>query len=204
MSVYFSYFPKIQYKGRNVIDITKRTNFIADHLSDPLLFLPYTVTEDDKAEDIAHYYYGSTDYVWLILLANKMTDPYTDWIMSEKQLQKYIQNKYYEKSGKSKDVVAWSQNETIVDNILWFERDEGTVSVDTVLIESVSAEDISMVQTSEGRQAIFSGFIDTQRNRPIRVYDYETILNENKRQIVLVDKKYTSKIEEEFYRLMRE
>jgi hypothetical protein len=204
MSNYFSYFPKENYKGKIIRDITKRTNFIQKNLSDPLLFLPYTVTEDDKPEDIAHYYYGSVDYTWIVLLVNNVIDPYNDWVLNENQLRKFIEKKYRNETSNS-DVYSWAQNQTILDNILYFEREENTYNVETVLIESiVNDNEFILMDTKEGRQQLYENNVDLLVNTPIRVYDYEYLVNENKRQILLVDKKYITKIEEEFYRLMKE
>jgi hypothetical protein len=121
MSVYFDKFPTIRYDNENIRDITKRTKFIESNLSDPLLFLPYTIREGEKPEDVAFNYYGTVDYTWLVLLANNMLDPYYDWPLDEQEFNEYLIKKYSEQSGlKGYDVVAWTQNETIADNIVYY------------------------------------------------------------------------------------
>ena len=121
MSTYFSNFPTIRYDDILVRDITKRNNFITDNLSDPLIFLPYTVKEGDKPEDVAHLYYGSMDYTWIVLLANNINDPYLEWYLPDDDFNQYLIQKYTEQSGKTGyEVIDWLRNETIEDNILYY------------------------------------------------------------------------------------
>lgn len=91
---YFKNFPIIEYQGRRVKDITRRTQFVKDISTNPYLHLPYTVKEGERPEDIAQYYYGSVDYIWLVYLANAITDPYHDWPKSQDQLHEYLIEKY--------------------------------------------------------------------------------------------------------------
>lgn len=124
MAEYFENFPTIEYQGRRVRDLTRRNKFLKNVSNNPLLFLPYTIKEGERAEDIAYYYYGSTEYTWLVYLANSIIDPYHDWPMSEEDFNKYIIQKYAEQSGLSGyDVVAWSQDETRDDNILYYYKE---------------------------------------------------------------------------------
>lgn len=124
MAEYFENFPTIEYQGRQVRDLTRRNKFLKNVSTNPLLFLPYTIKEGEKAEDIAYYYYGSTEYTWLVYLANNIIDPYHDWPLDEEDFNKYIIQKYAEQSGLSGyDVVAWAQDETRDDNIVYYYKE---------------------------------------------------------------------------------
>ena len=123
MSNYFDKMPIINYNGYQVRDLTRRNRFLPVSISNPYLFLPYTITDNDKPEDIAYYYYGSTDYTWLVLLANNIIDPYHDWPLGEEDFNKYLINKYEKESGKKGyEVVDWTQNENLSDNIVYYSR----------------------------------------------------------------------------------
>ena len=204
MSKYFNKLPKLYYNSQLATDITRRTKFVETYLSDPFLFLPYTITEQDKPEDISLYYYGSVDYTWLVLLANSMYDPYYDWVLNEEDFDKYIIAKYAEQSGKiGIEVVSWSQNETLYENILYLIKDDEYINPETVLIDiAVANNTISLLETNEGKQALFDLGISNEYSI-LRIYEYEQILNENKRQIRLVDKKYLQIIEKQFKELMK-
>ena len=94
MSRYFTFFPKVDYLGRTVTDITRRVKIIEDLENNPYAFLPYTIKDDDRAEDIAYYYYGDQNKVWLVYLANKIIDPYTQWPLSNENFEKSMLKKY--------------------------------------------------------------------------------------------------------------
>jgi hypothetical protein len=130
MSRYFTYFPIIDYQGKQIRNITNRSKIRDEILSDPFIYLPYTVIDGEKPETIAQSYYGSVDDTWLVLLANNMTDPYYDWPLSDEEFDQYFIEKYSELSGKTGfDVIRWGQNETIRDNIVYYykEVDKSTV-----------------------------------------------------------------------------
>lgn len=182
MSRYFSYFPIIRYNNKLVRDITKRTNLIEENFNTPYLLLPYTVKQGEKPEDISYYYYGSVDYTWLVLFSNNIIDPYLEWVMTDDQLHKYIIEKYKDESGKTGiEVLEWSLNETITDNILFYYNEENNIRI--------SKESFVYVD-------------NPQDFRPIRVYEYEQEMNFVKGEIKLVDKKYLGKIESELKDLM--
>jgi hypothetical protein len=124
MAEYFDKFPLIQYQKMAARDLTRRANFLKSTVSNPFVFLPYTIEEDMRPEDIAYYYYGSTDYTWLIYLANNIIDPYHQWPLSQENFNKYLIEKYAAKSGKTGyEVIDWMQNETIDENILYYYKE---------------------------------------------------------------------------------
>lgn len=94
MPGYFGYFPSVKYEKRVMLDITKRVRFQERFADNPYIFLPYTVEQDDRPEDVAYLYYGTTDYTWMIYLANNIIDPYHDWPKSPNSLDDYIAEKY--------------------------------------------------------------------------------------------------------------
>ena len=120
MSEYFENFPTIQYQGKTVRDITRRNRFTSQVSNNPLLFLPYTIKEGERPEDIAYRYYGSVEYTWLVYLANKVIDPYHNWPLPEKDFHNYLIKKYEEQSGRTGyDVVDWTRNDND-ENIIYY------------------------------------------------------------------------------------
>lgn len=120
---YFENFPIIEYQGRKVRDITRRSAFAKAVANNPYLYYPYTVKEGERPEDIAEFYYGSVDYVWLVYLANNIIDPYYQWTMDEQTFRNYLVDKYSETSGEvGEDVIDWIQDPTNDDNILYYVR----------------------------------------------------------------------------------
>lgn len=118
---YFDQFPVIKYNNVSVKDLSRRVRFIELARSNPYVFLPYTVKDNEKPEDIAYYYYGSTDYTWLVYLANNIIDPYSDWPLTNDNFNNFLINKYAAQSGKTGyEVVDWTQDQTRTDNILYY------------------------------------------------------------------------------------
>ena len=183
MPGYFSKFPLIRHNDKIVRDITRRVNLIEENRNTPFLFLPYTVKQGEKPEDIAYYYYGSVNYTWLVLYSNNIIDPYLEWLMTDDQLNRYIIEKYEAQSGKTGlGVIEWTQNETISDNIVFY-YDDG--------------RDLAISKES----ATLPG---NENFRPLRIYEYETRLNDLKSEIKLIDRSFLSRIENEFTRIIRQ
>lgn len=91
--------------------------------NNPFLYYPYTVAEGERPEDIAEFYYGSVDYVWLVYLANNIIDPYHQWPMDEKTFRNYLVDKYSDVSGEvGEDVIDWIQDPDNDDNIIYYVR----------------------------------------------------------------------------------
>lgn len=121
---YFDKLPEITYNGVLVRDITRRVSFLKQAINNPYVLLPYTIKEGERAEDLAYYYYGNPNYAWLIYLANNIVDPYNEWPLDEDTFNYYIMDKYKEQSGREGwDVVAWAQDETRDDNIVYYYKE---------------------------------------------------------------------------------
>lgn len=91
---YFKNFPTTTYNDYIVTDVTRRVKIIETLRQDPYAFLPYTVKDGDRPEDIAYYYYGDMGKVWMVYLANNIIDPYTQWPMSNDNLARTLVAKY--------------------------------------------------------------------------------------------------------------
>ena len=183
MSRYFQYFPKIKYGDKVMTDITKNVRLLDDIESDPYAFLPYTVKDEESPEEVALYYYESVDHVWLVYASNKIVDPYFQWPMSNSVLEKTIQKKYKAQAEQSmgvelspQGVLQWTQNAStsIYDNIVYYYNNEGTkITVDTF------------------RNGSTNSTITASDWTAMRIYDEELRLNEEKRDILLLNREYT-------------
>ncbi len=98
MSDYFKLFPTTTYDSRLVTDITRRPRIVEQLATDPYAILPYVVKEGERPEDVAYYYYGDQNKVWMVYLANNIVDPYIQWPLDDQNLY-YTLLKKYEISG---------------------------------------------------------------------------------------------------------
>lgn len=120
---YFENFPTITYEGQRVKDITRRNSFSSWVASNPMLFMPYTVKEGQRPEDIAYHYYGSTDYTWLVYMSNNIIDPYHQWPMAEYDFNQYLIEKYGAESGRvGEEVVEWTKEDN-GENIIYYYKE---------------------------------------------------------------------------------
>jgi hypothetical protein len=122
---YFNKIPEITYNNVLVRDVSRRVAFLKNSIQNPYVFLPYTVEEGDRAEDVAFHYYGDPNYSWLVYLANDIIDPYNEWPMDEHTFHQYIIEKYKDRAGgrTGYDVLAWSQDTSRTDNIAYFYKE---------------------------------------------------------------------------------
>lgn len=185
MAVYFQNFPNVTHTGELVKDITRRVDFSRSILNDPYVFLPYTIQSEERPEDIAYYYYDSVRYTWLVYLSVRLIDPYFQWPMSTRQFDKYIINKYQVQANTTGNaVIAWTQNTNITENIIHYTNADGDIiSPDTYTLDA---------DLVEGDWTA------------VRFYDYESRLNDDRRTIELVDKKYAKRAEEQLKDLLND
>lgn len=82
---YFQKFPTILYSEINpqieqvVTNIIHRAAIRDVVINNVAVYYDYTVADGDTPEIIAAKYYGSSQYFWLITIANDIIDPYFDW-----------------------------------------------------------------------------------------------------------------------------
>ena len=121
---YFENFPEVVYDGKLVKDITRRNRFVRGLQNNPLLYMPYTVEEGERPEDIANFYYGSVDYSWLVYMANNIIDPYHEWPLNTQEFNDMLIEKYAEASGVTgQDVLDWTRSDDTEDNIVYYYRE---------------------------------------------------------------------------------
>ena len=189
MSKYFSHFPRDVHTGRVATDITKRVDFKKTVLADPYVYLPFLIT-DERAEDVALYYYGNVRFTWLVWFSARVRDPYYEWPMQYDNLLRYIQKKYSSLSGRQgTEVIAWTQNTTISENIVHYRH----VSDSTMRITKESF-DIGLARNT----------LNAIDWTPVRYFDYEFELNDDRRTINLLDSQYAGRAERELASLLNE
>ena len=102
MANYFKNLPRVNYdifgtepnNYRSVTNIMKRIKFKPKVLEDISDYYPYYVQEGERPDIISFQKYGSVAYAYLIMLINDIYDPNFDWPLSSQQFEQYIRNKY--------------------------------------------------------------------------------------------------------------
>lgn len=200
MSKYFRYYPQTQYAFANgsftieksVKNISLKTSLI-NNLSqnDPYSFLRYTIREDEKAEDIADFYYDDPAMSWLVYFANDIVDPYTQWPKTYENFTEYFRKKYASQAlPTGTDAIVWGQDTTRTDNIVhWKNTDDETMLI--------SPDSYIRAQT-------FNGDFVAGDWTAVRRFDYEMEENEELRNIILVNTSYASTVLENLRSLLNE
>jgi len=94
MEKYFEKFPLIQYANTTVVDITKRATLLDKVYNDPLIYYPYTISDEERADQLSFRYYEDPYKSWLIYFSNKIVDPYYEWFIHEREFNEFITKKY--------------------------------------------------------------------------------------------------------------
>jgi hypothetical protein len=63
-------------------------------LNESMLYDKYDVPSGETPEVTSFKHFGSSQYHWVILLTNNITDRYYDWPLSEQDFETYITDKY--------------------------------------------------------------------------------------------------------------
>ncbi len=93
-------FPVIPYdsvgdfKFKDVTNLLRRVALRAKVRTSTLLYDTYDVKNGETPESLADKLYGDSEYHWIILLVNDITDRYHEWPMSEAQFSQYLKDKY--------------------------------------------------------------------------------------------------------------
>lgn len=91
---YFKNFPIVQYGQHDLRNIILKAKLARNLLDKFDNFYPYTIKEGERITEVSYNYYGSIDYVWLIMTCNDLVDPYYDWPLMQSEFEQYIIKKY--------------------------------------------------------------------------------------------------------------
>ena len=103
--MYFSYFPKGTYDIRNdgnekvVTDLMVRVKVRSKVLDESTLYDLYDVPEGETPEITALKHFGNSQYHWIILLTNDITDRYYGWPLTTYEFENYMIEKYTNPDG---------------------------------------------------------------------------------------------------------
>jgi hypothetical protein len=150
-----------------------KTNIIKELFLGQSIFYTYEVKDGEKPSMVAYNYYGSVDYTWLVMISNQMIDPYFDWILSDEEFQQFIISKYNSILAAQTLVVEYADN---------------------VSDERYSLDTFNYVFEGDD----LDGWLI-----PVYAYDKEFELNEQKRNIKLIDKRFTRQITLELEKSLR-
>lgn len=95
---YFQYFDTLVYDQdgvmQEVVNIVRSVQPANINISNFYIFQKYQVSSGEIPESISYKLYNTTDYFWTILVINNIVNPFTDWPMSDSQVEALTTKKY--------------------------------------------------------------------------------------------------------------
>ena len=182
---YFNYIPDFNYVDRNpnaklgdqvkVKNLFRRIKLREDIFQDSTVFEKYQIRGDDRPDNVANQFYGRPDYDWIVLVSNNIVNIQTEWPMPQNTFDTFILNKY-----------GTYQNANAVRH---YETREVKNSQGVVIVPAGQIVDkgYSYTYYEEFQQAfVETGDITVE----VTNYDYETKIEEAKRNISLLKRRY--------------
>jgi hypothetical protein len=155
-------------------NILKRVKLRSGLRSGSFMFDSYDVKDGERPEDIAFKWFGDARYHWVILMTNNITDRYYQWPLTQPQFQEHLTDKY---GVGNEDATHHFEKTT----------DSGPTS-------SSGPNDYShLVECNE----------DDENPAIITNRQYEQRLQDEYREIKLLDKRYLNTFVEEFENLIK-
>ena len=186
MSNYFSRIPDFEYVSLlpdakisdyiQVKNLFKKGFIREDIFQDTTFFTKYTINGDDRPDNVAFKVYGDSTFDWIVLQSNNIINIQTEWPLSQNDFDRYALDKY-------------GDYNTLFNGVHHYETLEVKNSNGVVILESGKQvpQDFSITYFDiKLKQYI------TASNATVAVtnYEYENIIQENKRNIFLLKNNY--------------
>ena len=173
---YFSDFPQIEYQAKIARSIMARPRIASSLLSNPAAIYSYTVNNDLRPDQVAHLYYGDSELLWLIFLANNIVDPYYGWPLTQNAFEDFINSKY--------GTIANAKS--TIKHYRYQEKDK-TTDEKWKTKEIITKETYDLDGTFGTLRTISNAQL--QRYQAVTAFIYEEELNESKRVIKVIDRR---------------
>lgn len=198
MSQYFNNFPNISYNGSTIKNLTLRAKVIDAFKTNATNFYPYTVKDTETADALAADYYGDPNYVWIVYYCNDIVDPYYDWPLSTVEFEKFIAKKYESNPGYNDGISVAKSTTSYYKKIPvdYYINDATNEYILASLYDpSVNGYNWTQVTMDEDVRISSATTPNPAEWVEVDVYTYENELNEKKKQLKLLDRRYVGVIE---------
>lgn len=176
MATYFSNFPTIDYNlsllpnSVQATDITRRFILRDFYKRNILSFFTYDIAEGERPDLVAFNLYGDPMLDWLILLPNEILDPYYQWPLTTNQFNDYIRKKYGSVSTAMAETHRYEQIIRQRSNYTNADGETITIPEQTLIVDQTTYTSLS-----------------PSSRKLISKYDYESALNDKRRNISIIE-----------------
>ena len=196
MSNYFSQLPDFEYVSRlpdarisdyiSVKNLFKKGKLREDIIEKSAVFTKYKVRGNDRPDNVAQELYGDPDLDWVILASNNILNVYNEWPMTQINFENYLLEKY----GTYENINAIHHYETTeVKNLQGAVLVKAGLEVDSNF--SVTYYD-----------ALEEGYNTKYPVTSVTNYDYESNIQDNKRNIFTLKPRYLNIVKDDLKEMM--
>ena len=197
MSSYFSEVPNIEYVSRlpdakisdyiTVKNFFKRGFLREDIFQNLAFFTKYSITGNDRPDNVAFEIYQDSTLDWLVLMANNIVNIQNEWPLSNRDFDELMLDKY-------------GSYDTLFNGIHHYET-----------LEVTDARGVKIVNAGLKVESDYSiTFFDERADQmktvtptiPVTNYQYEQKVNEDKRNIYLLQPRYLQIVRDDLEDLM--
>ena len=197
MSSYFSEVPNFEYFSRlpdakisdyiTVKNFFKRGFLREDIFQNLAFFTKYSITGNDRPDNVAFEIYHDSTLDWLVLMANNIVNIQSEWPISNANFDELMLDKY-------------GSYDTLFNGIHHYET-----------LEVTDARDVKIVNAGLKVESDYSiTFFDERADQmktvtptiPVTNYQYEQKVNEDKRNIYLLQPRYLQVVRDDLEDLM--
>lgn len=215
-------YPRIENDDNNqyvkLTNILTRSAFLQEVVNNTGVFYEYEIKDDETPEIIADKLYGSVERFWLVLLFNKLNNPYYDFPLNSTQLNALFDSKYgysaetaqitthhYERRIKRTVLVNGAEYASNTETVTISAKEANTTTgiAETNPYLPGTPDTINTYETITDAIDASTSVVTEFTIANISVYTYELNENESRRTIRLLDPQYAGRVEQEFKRLMR-
>jgi len=206
MSNYFRRLPNLDYPSllktrKSNLDFVQTKNLFRrakvreDLFADFMQFDKYKIIGDERPDNVSEKVYGTNNFDWVVLMANNIVDVYNEWPLTQQQLNQYLNDKYT-----PQELVSIHHHETVE-----FRDRDNQVIVPAGLIvdENWNMEYFSGGQIRSINTPSSTSNMSEKPVKSVTFLEFETRLNENKRNINVLKPDLLGLFLKDFDRIMR-
>lgn len=206
---YFQSLPNILQPDFNgnyvtVTNLMARAYLLTNLQNNIYLYYDYDVKDYDKPESIAYKYYNDQYRYWMILYANGIIDPQSEWPLTANNLYNYLEDKYSEAANTAnttvlqytkstvhhyEKIITTSNNVDLKNATITIQIDEPTYNSTNSSITTSTLPDNTIITRQIEKNIVY-------------IYDYEVEQNENKRRIKLIKDIHANDMDKQLSSLM--
>ena len=206
MSNYFRRLPNLDYPSllktrKSNLDFVQTKNLFRrakvreDLFANFMQFDKYKIIGDERPDNVSEKVYGTHKFDWVVLMANNIIDVYNEWPLTQQQLNRYLNDKYT-----PQELVSVHHHETVE----FRDRDNQVILPAGLIVD----ENWSMEYFSGGqiRSTDTPSSTSNMSEKPVKSVTYlefETRLNEDKRDINVLKPDLLGLFLKDFDRIMK-